>query len=510
MNTRKRTLTIVTLLTIVIMTSSSSLSLVKADSLQVTTSNQYLTAGKENEITINIKNIGDRSVVGVQAVLSSVTPGINILEGSQRVYTVIEEGKTKSYSSTLYVDKSLPLGSYTLTLTVTYQKITFEYVTSVVSVGVVVSEAYTPKLGFVVDQDNISAIAGDNSLVSYVFENIAGETLSDLEFVVSSTSPYVSVVADDTFSAESLQSNGTILISPMVSVLEGTPLTTYSLQATVSFADEEENTHFETFVLPINVNSAKISKTTTVTIQDIQIERDAVYPGDIFDLDIDIDCSGANAYDLMSIISFPQMSPISPLSPSTRNLGDLISGENAEVSYRLLASGGASAGQYMTTITISYTTSKGVPKVLTETVTILIDGLIDFELLDVPSEVVAAGETKELEADLLLIGTESVDFVSIGVVEDDIIKRVGGSEEYIGAVDPDSPIPFDVYYRVDDDAPEGEHELKINVKYRDHLNREHEEEIGLSVDIGEPVDDEPQPQQGGFWVWIRRLLGLGP
>ena len=111
MNTRKRTQPIIILLALVIMASSASLSLVKADSLQVTTTNQYLTAGKENEININIKNIGDRSVVGVQAVLSSATPGISILEGSQRVYTVIDEGKTKSYSSTLYVDKSLPLGS---------------------------------------------------------------------------------------------------------------------------------------------------------------------------------------------------------------------------------------------------------------------------------------------------------------------------------------------------------------------------------------------------------------
>ena len=510
MNTRKRTQTIVILLTLVIMTSFSSLSLVKADSLQVTTTNQYLTAGKENQITINIRNIGDRSVVGVQAALSSATPGISILEGSQRVYSVIEDGKTKSYSATIYVDKSLPLGSYTLTLTVTYQKITFEYVTSVVSVGVVVSEAYTPKLGYILNQDDISAIAGDNNLVSYVFENIAGETLSDLEFVFSSTSPYVSVVADDTFSTENLPSNGTIWISPMISVLEGTPLTTYSLQATVSFMDEEENTHFETFVLPINVNSAKISKTTTVTIEDIHIEPATVYPGDIFDLDINIDCSGADAYELMSIISFPQMSPISPISPSTRNLGDLSAGEKAQVSYRLLVSGGASAGQYMTTISISYTTSKGISKVLSETVTILIDGLVDFELLDVPSDLVAAGETRELEADLLLIGTESVDFVSVGVVEDDVIKRVSGSEEYIGAVDPDSPIPFDVYYRVDEDAQEGDHEVKLNVKYRDHLNREHEEEIGLSVEIGEPFDDEPQTQQVGFWVWIRRLLGLGP
>jgi hypothetical protein len=136
--------------------------------------------------------------------------------------------------------------------------------------------------------------------------------------------------------------------------------------------------------------------------------------------------------------------------------------------------------------------------------------LIDFDLLDAPSEVAAPGETRELEADLLLIGTESVDFVSIGVVEDDIIKRVTGSDEYIGAVDPDSPIPFDINYKVDQDAPEGDHVLKINIKYRDHLNREHVEQVSLDIEIGKATDNTPQPQSGGFWVWIRRFLGLGP
>jgi hypothetical protein len=176
----------------------------------------------------------------------------------------------------------------------------------------------------------------------------------------------------------------------------------------------------------------------------------------------------------------------------------------------MLVSGGVAAGQYPVTITIGYTNNKGVSKVLTETATILVDGLIDFELLDTPSGIASKGVTMELEADLLLIGTESVDFVSIGVVEDDVINRVSGSEEYIGAVDPDSPIPFTVNYKVDDNALEGEHELKLNVTYRDHLNREHIEQIKLDITIGGVIDDNPQPQQSGFWVWIRRLFGLGP
>jgi hypothetical protein len=510
MNTKQRNRTILILIALILTVSYSIEKVVMADSLQITTEDTYLTAGRENEITIKIKNIGDRSVVGVQAVLTSTTPGISILEGSQKVYTLIADGKTKSYTCNLYVDKSLPLGSYTLTLTVTYQKITFEYVTSIVSVGVVVSEAYTPKLGFNVIQDDISVVAGANNQVTYIFENIVEHKLSDLQFIITSVSPFITVVDDDTIIGDTLLGGETIIINPTVSVLEGTPLTTYTLQASVSFSNEEGDTFFETFILPINVNTALISKSTTITIHDIKIVPETVHPGDIFNLDLNVHCTGANAYDVMSVISFNQISPISPLSPSTVNMGDLEAGSNASVTYSLLISGGASAGQYRASISISYTSSKGIPKILTESVTILVDGLIDFDLLDAPSEVVAPGDISELEADLLLVGTESVDFVSIGVIEDNIIKRVSGSDEYIGAVDPDSPIPFDINYKVDSSAQEQDHELKLNVKYRDHLNREYEEQVSLEIVIGEITEDTPQPQQGGFWVWIRRLLGLGP
>jgi hypothetical protein len=92
-----------------------------------------------------------------------------------------------------------------------------------------------------------------------------------------------------------------------------------------------------------------------------------------------------------------------------------------------------------------------------------------------------------------------------------VFQRVAGSTEYIGAVDPDSPIPFDINYMVAEDADEGDHELSLSIEYRDHLNREHEEQLGFTVNVG---GDAPQPGQdaapSGLWVWIRRLLGLGP
>jgi len=243
----------------------------------------------------------------------------------------------------------------------------------------------------------------------------------------------------------------------------------------------------------------------------MEVVQKNVRPGDAFDVQLEVQCSGADAYELLSKLSFGTVTSISPLSPTTSSLGDLEAGGTAVVTYRLLASGSIAAGQYPVTATITYTDSKGDAGSLTETLTVMVEGLIEFELIDTPTETVRRGESSELEADLLLIGTESVDFVSISLVEDDVFRRVAGSTEYIGAVDPDSPIPFDINYKVAEDAEEGDHELTLNIDYRDHLNREHEEQLGFTMSVD---GDATQPGQdaapSGFWVWIRRLLGLGP
>jgi hypothetical protein len=507
MNKVIRTRSFIIFLTLIVITSLWRIDSVKADSIQITTSETYLTAGQENYIIINLRNIGDRSVVGVQAVLTSSTPGISIVDGSQRVYTVIKEGETRRYTSTVYIDKTLPLGSYTLTLTVTYQKITFEYVTSTISVGVIIGESYTPKLSLNIDQENITAISGSKNVVSYELQNIANNNLKEIELVVTSISPYITIIDGDTIFYKTLDAKKPLTINPTISVLEDIPLTTYTLTVTASFSDETGKSFFEVFYLPVNVNSAKISKTTSVTISDITLNPSMVHPGEIFDLEIVLDCSGANAYDLLSTISVSQISPISPLIPSTKDIGDLNTVERVSFYYSLLVSGDTSAGQYPVTIIISYTNNKGVRKTLTETITILVDGFIEFQLLDTPTPKGYPGETEELEADLLLIGTESVQFVSISLVENNVFSRVTGSEEYIGAIDPDSPIPFDILYRIENDTEPSYHTMKLKIQYRDHLNRPHESIIDLELEVGEGKKPENKNVNGGgFWSWLRNLF----
>lgn len=480
--------------------------------VEVSVDDIHLRGGEYNTLDLRFENTGEYKIFDVQAFLTSSVPGITILTDQHRVLNDIAAKKSKSYQPEIFVDKTVPLGAYSLTLTFTYKATSAGATTApiVVMLGVIVDESYVPKISFTPMQESIKAKAGMENGVDYLFTNNWNGTITDIQFLLSSSISSISVTENLNYMGEEIPAGESMRISPVVSVTEGTPLGSYSISATASFQDLEGRNYQQVFSLPVTVDSAVAARNTIITIDSMEVLHESIQPGDIFTIDLTIECSGSDSYSLLSSLSFGAMSSISPISPTTVSLGDLEAGNTVTTSYQLLASGDISAGQYPITTTITYTDTKGQSGSLTETFTILVDGLIEFSLLDVPTEKVPAGESSELEADLLLIGTESVQFVAIGVVEDGVIERVSGSEEYIGAVDPDSPIPFDIKYKVREDAPEGSHELTLSVQYRDHLNKEHVDEMSLDIEIGEVEEDLPEPEQGGIWAWIRRLLGLGP
>jgi len=508
---RKNVLILVTLL--VILTSQITVTYAADDLpiLQVSVSDIYLTAGQENLITVNLKNTGDYKLFDIESTLTSTIPGISILRDVQKVVNEIEKGKTVSYTPAVYIDQNVALGAYTLSLTVVYGRFrgTQENV-KVIPVGIVVQQGYAPKIKYSTAEGGLKAKAGTVTMLGLSFQNDWDSEISDLEFRFTSLSNYITITNDLSSSVQSLGVGEAVQLSPTVSVLEGTPLGVYTLVATVSYQDASANKYHQTFTIPVNVDSTAASKNTVVTIKNISIPEH-LNPGNIFDLKVDVQCTGADAHDIITKLSFGAVTALSPLSPTATSVGDLNVGETVTVDYRVLVSGDVKAGQYPVSLSIYYTNSKGTSATLTETITVMVESLIDFEVLDAPTITVKKGETSEVEADLLLIGSDSVQFVSIELESDSVFKRVPGSTEYIGAVDPDSPIPFDINYKVADDAPEGDHVMRITVKYRDHLNMEHEEPLELDVTVSGNVNDNNQTAEAPpFWVWVRRLLGLGP
>jgi hypothetical protein len=266
----------------------------------------------------------------------------------------------------------------------------------------------------------------------------------------------------------------------------------------------------ETRGLGLSVSSVRIPKRTSLVIDDYITQPEIIKPGNTFDLEIDIDCEGAKAYEVKAVLSFDFGTSISVLSPTMVSLGDLESEQHASIGYKLLVDGEVKAGQYPARLTVSYLDVDGIPSTFVETLTFRINGIVEFMLINENPLNMPRGGIIDFEADLLLIGTESVKFISLRVVEDSIFKRTGESEEYIGAIDPDSPIPFDLEVLVSDDVGLGMHNLTLSIEYIDDLYQEHETTLDIPVNVVEEVEDRVRGSAGGFWAWLRRLLGLGP
>ncbi len=486
--------------------------------LRVSTDDVYLTAGEENLISITLKNTGDFDVYEVKAVLSvpSTTPGISILDGAHRIFNEIRDGKEKTYNPLLYVDRSVPLGTYTLSLQLDYRKTyrlgTPQQESALIQIGVVVWNITKPKVRLDVGMDGLDIAAGSEREASIRIKNIGEEAVYDVDAIVASASPYVAVTKGARFTEASLGIGGNVTFKPTLSVSKNAPLRVYTLTTSVSYLDNDGREYHETFTLGFTVGSVQVPKQTSVVLRSYGTTPETIRPGDVFDLKLELECLGAAANDVKTSLSLDVSTGIASLSPTLVSADDLQPSQRKEVRYELIVGGEVAAGQYPATLTITYINIDGVPVGLAETVTFSVRGIVKFSLVNLDPITASEDTTTEFEADLLLVGTESVQFATIEIVEDETFSRTWDSEEYIGAIDPDSPIPFDLTFMVAKGSEAGDHVLKLRLTYTDDLNREHETTIDLPLTVTEASSDS-EPKQGSlwsFWVFLRRLLGLIP
>lgn len=507
----KQKLVIGLILTTLILTQTMTAQAGELGKLEVSTENSYLNPGKENTIKVILKKMGDFPIYDVEAFLTSANPGISIIQDYHKLYEKIDD--SRSYEPIIFVDQNVPIGSYTLTLTIFYRRTSGSVQDQRLDLPIVlvVNDIFKEKIEFISSQTDLKVRSGTDNKVSLKFTNDGEQPLVNITYQLSSASNLITIIDGINYGFAELNSKESLSIQPTLSIVDGAKLGTYSISAYITYGDMDGNKFHQTFNIPINVDSAEAPRDTLITLTRMGVVQDSVKPGSVFDLELELVINGADAYEVLSSISFGPVTSISPLSPTIISLGDLKAGETTTVSYKVLSSGDIKAGQYPLTATISYTNTRGVSKTLIETMTIMVDGLIEFELLDSPTTRVSIGENAEVEVDLLLVGTESVQFVSIDMVEDDVFKRVRGSTEYIGAIDPDSPIPFDLDFKVDEDAREGDYTMELKITYRDHLNKEHETYLEMDIEVSGELDREVRyDAPTGIWAWIRRLLGLGP
>jgi hypothetical protein len=469
-------------------------------------------AGADNPLNVVLENLGDATVYEIDSTVTSTSPYIVVLEGARFTHESLNANLSVLHPATVRVSRNTPLGVYTLSETVAYEDEAGQTYLESFIVGITVNSSTLPNPLLSVNVEDPRLIAGVENTVTVNLGNIGDEALNDVEAYLVSTSPYIAILEGGRINIEELDPDENVAMDVIIAISRITPVGVYTLSTSSTYQGSDGQGYMEASTLGVSVESVEVPIQTSVVMSSYVTSIDPVRPGDEFELVLNLDCLGSDAHDVKAALSLDPLTGISTMSPTLVSLGDMDSGERFEAKFDLLVSGDVRAGQYPGFATITYLDADGMPRSLMETVTLSVRGIVDFTLINLGTVSAIVGEAKEFEADMLLVGTESVQFVNIEVVEDSVFKRTDESEEYIGAVDPDSPIPFEVWFRVEEGTDTGEHTLTLKITYQDDLNQEHVEILKLTVDVEEAASqgDMQTSSTGGFWVWLRRLLGLGP
>jgi hypothetical protein len=473
--------------------------------LQVTTTNITLAAGSKGSIGITFYNGGNFDVTEIEALISSTTPGVSILDGSQYVINKIGIGASASYSATVMVDQSVGVGAYPLTMTLSYLRAGRGIVTVTIPLTIVVNQPSLPAVRITMSGSKITP--GVENTITLTVENMGNTSIKDVDITLATASPLLTLTDQINNYIPELKAGASISFDVKVRALENTPIGAYSLTAQLWFVNSSGIEAKQTISVPLEVTTAVQTKSPVITI--INLNPSRVIPGEQFSVDLLASCADAAVYNVKAILSPDVKGLISPMNPTTISLGDLSIGGNAKFTYILLLSGAATAGDIPLTVSVKYIDAKGVQGVATETITIPVENLVQFSLMEDLVIMAERGSTQTLEADLLLVGTGKVEFTRIQVLPENPVQQIAGGTEYIGAIDPDSPVPFTLKYAVSNSSSAGDYSLKLRITYLDSRNIQQNATISIPLTVTNPSTIIQTPSNnGGIWGWLRRLFGL--
>ena len=472
--------------------------------LEVSAENIYFAAGRQGELTIKVNNSGGYDVFEVENILTISTPGITILSNAHKVINKIKYQENVSYQVALDIDQNVPVGAYTLQLQLKYIRFDSQ-IALTIPISVVVNQAFVPSIKIIASSESAKLNANYDGEFTYVIENIGDADVKNLNIALASGSPFIAVTEGQKKTITELKIGEKMEVTMKIRILESATLGPYSISASLNFnlggKSLRQNSAL-TFEVTSSRNPILVVKNSSPGL--------SVIPGINFKVNLNIVCSDAVAYNVKAQLSLDQKGLLAPLSSTTISLGDLKPNKSIDVSYDLQIDGNAVPGQLPIVLTLSYLNSKGSALTTTEVITINIDEFVSFRLLKDQVFTLEQGKTGKIDTDLLLIGLTRVQFTSISIVESGSFKSTVGSSEYMGAIDPDSPVPFTLQVKVPQNATLGDDVIHAKVSYLDQRNVFREKMLDLPVTIVKPYLQNAATNDGGFWGWLRSLLGIKP
>lgn len=182
---------------------------------------------------------------------------------------------------------------------------------------------------------------------------------------------------------------------------------------------------------------------------------------------------------------------------SSWDLGNIGPGGSGELGATIYVPGSLSGDVLRVPLDISYINAQGDAQSVTRVVDLYVRGLIDARIYDVRVADLAGNPT--IVGDVINEGNEDAlfGFVTLAPLRG---SNLVGTTQFIDEIEIDSPVPFSVPVEFEGDARYGDHDIRVDVRFKDSTREETVISLETTVTIPEPPAEEAGPQ--GMYILL--------
>ncbi|HYC12426.1 MAG TPA: hypothetical protein VEC02_07215 [Nitrososphaerales archaeon] len=417
-----------------------------------------LVPGRVNTVSLTASNPG--SGAASQIAISDSATGVSVLNPIFEVAS-LAPGQSTSMSVGLYVPASLSGASVTMTVSATYYDAYGSSQTASQAIGLYTDRASPPVLSFEALSDSVEA--GQNSTIPVTLRNLGSGVVSDIHTQITSSGQ--SSVLDQFPIIGSLEPNASATADIGIYVpqnLAGAPLT---LTFTSSYTDEYGNAG--TYSQTVGLYSANTTTTLPSTLVSVRPLRSQVSVGTQSDIAFLVEDAGPDSL-ISPVLSLAVPSPLVVTQNSTYPIQGGILRPGQAVVYEAVVGSSTSStpGYYSASVTVNYLDSSGSLKSASFSSGLVLSGKVDLIIQD--PQVTQGSSTLVVTGTILNEGFSSAYYAS---VTGSLAGAKGSSQpDYLGEVDPNTPLPFSVTINYTPKATANlPANITVNISYQDSL-----------------------------------------
>jgi hypothetical protein len=440
--------------------------------------------GRNNNLTLKIKNIGDADAKQVSIALNMPGAGMSPLSlvnsDGKWYFDTIKVNEEIEIPITIYASVSSAGQTYQLPITISYS----DYIKSKTEtkyLTLIVPFSTSPLVNFEINVNPQDLNAGELNKIHIYLHNKGDSDASYVQILLNMPSGLVLKESDGHWlidkikSGESVDLEVSIYVSPLASG------NTYQIPIIITYYDSLLRMKQETRYISLNVPTI-YSKQAVI---DVSLNKNELKSGEINNLNLTIKNEGNGiAKSIFVSLTIPIQSVILLDSDGNWYIDELKPGESITIPLKLFASPSSSGLLTTFTFSISYIDTNLKNKQQISNIGMIIRGVVDIIVLDssvFPSQI-TIGKPFSITVSIINLGTTTAQSVMIYPSESNGLKPVSYDKIFLGDLSVNTPSSFTISYYATN-ITSGRYILNLEYTYKDNLGQSFKGILNVPVNI---------------------------